>query len=62
MVDEDGTAVNKKERLVPESLLLSYINSALRFAEFKQTGLDFSSIPAMYWEQFPRDRIMQMYV
>lgn len=31
MLDSDGTAVNKKERLVPETLLRSHINSALRY-------------------------------
>ena len=60
-LDTDGTAVNKKDKLVPESLLRSYVKAVLRYEEFIKAELDFTAIPASYWEKYPRDRILQMY-
>ena len=61
MPDEDGTAVFKKERLVPQATLRYYINSAIRYEELKKTGIKFSEFASAYWKQYPKDRIMQLH-
>ena len=59
--DLDGTAVFKKERLVPESTLRFYINSALRLLYLQKSGQPFSHFAKQYWRKYPKDRIMQLY-
>ena len=62
--DLDGTAVFKKQRLVPEETLRFYINSAFRLKYFimEMEDPDFGSYAKRYWKMYPKDRIMQLYV
>lgn len=59
--DQDGTAVFKKEKLIPESTLRFYVLSALRLNYFSSTREKFKDYSSKYWKKFPKDRIMQLY-
>ena len=59
--DADGTAIFKKERLIPEATLCFYVSSAVRYEQFKKTGVKFSEFSQAYWAKYPKDRLMQLH-
>ena len=59
--DVDGTAVFKKQNLLPEATLRFYIEAAQRLHYFVQSQEQFVNYSTMYWKAFPKDRIMQIY-
>lgn len=55
--DVEGTSVFKKEKLVPERLLKTYIEAAFRLQYLLESGEEFHNYANIYWKKFKKDRI-----